>query len=71
MIRPPRVQVDASMVSAYFTIQPIGAVLTAMAVIAATPDTSHYGLVGPGKEDLGAIAVFLGVGKGAGEPEEH
>ena len=54
--------VDASMVGAYFTVQPIGAVVAALAVILATPNTSHYGLKGPGIQDIGAIGIFIGVG---------
>jgi len=54
--------VDASMVGAYFTVQPIGAVLAAAVVISATPGTDHYGLQGLGAQDYGALAIFAGVG---------
>lgn len=53
--------VDASMVGVYFTVQPIGAAVASVAVIAVTPPP-HYGLQGPGLQDLGAIGIFCGVG---------
>ena len=53
--------VDASMVGAYFTVQPMGAVAAALAVILATPGTDHYGLKGPGIEDVGVVGIFIGV----------
>jgi len=54
--------VDASMVGAYFTVQPIGAVVASMIFIAATPGTDHFGLEGPGAQDFGVLGIFLGVG---------
>lgn len=54
--------VDPSMVGAYFTVQPIGAVVASMVVIAWTPGSEHFGLQGPGIEDVGALAIFFGVG---------
>ena len=30
-------------------------------MIAATPGTDHYGLDGPGMQDIGAVAIFAGV----------
>ena len=52
--------VDASMVGVYFTVQPIAAVAAAVCVIALTP-APHYGMTGPGWQDLGAIGIFAGV----------
>ena len=43
-------------------MQPIGAVLAALAVIALTPGTTHFGLQGPGEADLGVFAILGGVG---------
>jgi drug/metabolite transporter (DMT)-like permease len=52
--------VEASMVGIYFTVQPLAAVACAAVVIALTPPP-HYGLDGPGVQDLGAIGIFIGV----------
>ena len=52
--------VDASMVGVYFTVQPLAAVVAAVVVISATPPP-HYHLQGPGVQDVGALAIFLGV----------
>ena len=48
------------MVGVYFTIQPLAAVVAAVGVIAVTAPP-HYGLVGPGMQDLGALGIVLGV----------
>ena len=53
--------VDATIVGAYFTVQPLAAVAASMLVISLTPPP-HFHLEGPGVSDLGAIGIFLGVG---------
>ena len=53
--------VDATMVTAYFTVQPIASVLASIAIIATTPPP-HMGMEGPGLQDLGALGIFAGVG---------
>tara|TARA_B110001452_G_scaffold32049_1_gene25016 strand:+ start:101 stop:1117 length:1017 start_codon:yes stop_codon:yes gene_type:complete len=50
----------ASLISAYYALQPVAAVLICFAVLYATPPP-HFGLRGPQQTDLAALAVGAGL----------